>query len=322
MAEIKKKLSINKMAKSIKKSPSISLSAQMAEKILWVSNVKSDYLTVEAADKLMQTRLEKNELPIVLPKIKSLVNITNIDEFEIYRFGNLEHNNKCILYLHGGAYIAQPLRQHWKFVDYLNSKTNLPIYLPVYPKAPKYNYVDGYNYIMKVYKDLINKGYTEIIIMGDSAGAGMALSLCELLKADGLLLPKKLILMSPWVDLTMENPDINKYEKVDPMLSAIGLNHIAKKWANGTDLYNYLLSPIYGDLNDLPEIDLFIGTHEIFLPDVKLLYEKLKLKGNKIKYFEYKMMNHVFPLYPIPEANFAKKEIVNLINRAKKEKQI
>ena len=58
-----------------------------------------------------------------------------------------------------------------------------------------------------------------MILMGDSAGGGLSLAVTEQLKADGIRLPDELILLSPWVDVSMENEQIPKYESRDPFLS-------------------------------------------------------------------------------------------------------
>ena len=83
-----------------------------------------------------------------------------------------------------------------------------------------------------------------------------------------LRLPEKHILMSPWVDLLMDNPEIPEYQKNDPTLKRGELLVEAFYWANGSDLKDYRLSPIYGDVSCLKDVTLFVGTHEFFYPDV------------------------------------------------------
>jgi len=73
------------------------------------------------------------------------------------------------------------------------------------------------------------------------------------------------------------------------------------------------LSPIYGELEGLAEITLFIGTRELILPDARRFHRIAKEQNIKINYHEYPGMNHVFPVYPIPEAKEARKIIVETI---------
>ncbi len=150
--------------------------------------------------------------------------------------------------------------------------------------------------------------------MGDSAGGGFALALAQLLLEKGLSQPGKIILLSPWLDITMKNPDAYVLEDKDPMLGIYGLIQMGKAYAGDTNLNHYLLSPINGKINGLGKISLFIGTHEVFLPDARRFRDIALSQGARINYFEYPKMNHIFVLYPIPEAKKATKEIiVNII---------
>lgn len=309
----KKKSKFSRVFKNTKHKDDASKLAQVAEKILWISRVKQPFTTVESTDKMIKARLEKNRLKRHLPRLKTTYVVDEKYKKEVYRFGE-QNCNRVILYLHGGAFINQPLRQHWKFVDNLYQETKIPIVFPLYPKAPEYNYKDTIKYLDKIYSDLLKKDYEEIIFMGDSAGGGLVLSLVQYFEEKNVKVPNKLILLSPWVDLTMENEKIDKYEKVDPMLAKVGLREIGRVWANDSDLTNYLLSPINGKLDLSYEVTLIVGTHEIFLPDVRKLKKILVENNHKVHYYEYKNMNHVFPLYPIPEADKAFKQILKSIN--------
>lgn len=113
----------------------------------------------------------------------------------------------------------------------------------------------------------------------------------------------------------MKNPDINYLEEKDPQLSVIALKEMGKLWANGDNLKNPLISPLYGDVSVLKNITLFVGTHEILLPDCRLFKNKCKRNKININYYEYKKMNHVFLLQPIPEAKKAFEEIITIINK-------
>ena len=92
--------------------------------------------------------------------------------------------------------------------------------------------------------------------MGDSAGGGLALGLAEALRDEGDTLPEELILISPWVDLTMSNPDMKDYVKHDPMLGIDGLRRMGEVWANGLELTDPKVSPIFGDLSGLPPVTI------------------------------------------------------------------
>ena len=87
--------------------------------------------------------------------------------------------------------------------------------------------------------------------------------------------------MSPWVDVSMSNSKIKDFEEKDPLLPLNGLIATGKQFAGSLDTQNPLISPIYGNMDNLKEIFLIFGTNEILYPDC-LKLEKL-LKTSKLK---------------------------------------
>ncbi|MEN9070022.1 alpha/beta hydrolase [Bacillus altitudinis] len=74
-----------------------------------------------------------------------------------------------------------------------------------------------------------------------------------------------------------------------------------------------MVSPIHGDIKSLGRISIFIGGHEFFLPDARKFKEMADKQGIPINYIEYPKMNHVFPVFPIPEAMKALKQMIAII---------
>ena len=124
-----------------------------------------------------------------------------------------------------------------------------------------------------------------------------------------------MILLSPWMDISMSNPDAANYESVDPMLSAYGLIEMGKCWAGDLDNQDYKVSPIFGDMSSLHDVYLFVGTREIFYPDVISFHEMLATQGSITELYVGEGMNHVYPLYPIPDAEDAMDMICTIISR-------
>ena len=250
-----------------------------------------------------------NRQALKLPKTKSKIAFETIAGFPVYTVNSEYKSEKAIIYLHGGAYVYQPFLQHWNMLDRVSLSSKLPIIVPVYPKTPEYHFDTAYNYLEQVYRQAALK-YRHIIFMGDSAGGGFALGFAQYCQRIGLPQPDKLILISPWIDLSMSNPDIEKYKKADVFLSVSKLRHIAEKWAGETNLSDYRLSPLHGNLDDLPPITIFVGTHEVFLPDIRVLKARLLSANNLLHYYEKEKMLHTYPLFPIPEAKEAQNIII------------
>lgn len=151
-----------------------------------------------------------------------------------------------------------------------------------------------------------------IIIMGDSAGGGLSAAFCEYLTVKDLPQPKNLILISPWLDISMSG----NYDEVefDPMLGVDGIREMGKAWAGDLDTKDYRVSPLFGEVSKLPKTTLFTGTHEIFYVDIINFYEKLKENGVDAELNVGEGMTHVYAIYPlVPESKEAFKHIVEVI---------
>lgn len=290
----------------------------MVERLIRLSGMKKKFVD----EKTMSKYIEKKRIDrtrYTLPKVcrfKYNIQKKEVKGMDCYIYPGSTHSDKQIVYLHGGAYIEQPLVFHWNFLGKLQRETGATIIVPIYPKAPHYTYKDSFERVLPLYKELIkNSEPSSIYLMGDSAGGGFALALAQLMLEKNVPQPRHLILLSPWLDITMENPEIDEaLEKIDPMIGIHGAREFGKLYAGNTDRKNYLLSPMYGKLKGLADITLFVGTRELILPDARKFNTIAKEQDVNIKYYEYPGMNHVFPVYPIPEAQKAREIIVKTIS--------
>ncbi|MFP7486247.1 alpha/beta hydrolase [Priestia filamentosa] len=295
-----------------------SIQSWVVERLLVLRGGKGKFTNEKLLSEYMKEKRIENGKPYVLSKdiqreFSMEKRTYNGMDCYIFNQGN-NFSEKKILYLHGGAYVDQPLIYHWRFLSKISKETKATIYIPIYPKAPNYNYKDSFDKVLPIYEELLyESGIKNIIFMGDSSGGGFALSLAQLLWEKGLPQPRHIILLSPWLDITMKNPDARLLENKDPMLGVYGLIQMGKAYAGDTNPNEHLLSPINGTVSGLGEISLFVGTHEILLPDARKFRDIAEFQGVTINYYEYPKMNHNFPLYPIPEAKKAIKEIVNII---------
>lgn len=223
-----------------------------------------------------------------------------------------DNYERVIFYLHGGAYFKSMTYQHIVTCYQLSQKFNAKVYMPLYPVAPQHDFNDCFYYINNVYDEISTLGADtnkDIIVAGDSAGAGLALGFTQYLykyKKDTAKLPIGRILYSPWCDVTMSNPEIMFKEDQDIFLAPYGLREIGKIWAGTYDRTDYKISPLYGDLNDKIPTIIFQGTDEILLPDTILTATKLSLNGCRTRLVLGKKLFHVYPIFLIgttlPEA--------------------
>lgn len=210
---------------------------------------------------------------------------------------NKEKTNIKILYFHGGSYVAEATRKHWKFIEQLANDTGATVILPDYPLTPKYTYKDVFKMVVPLYKEIIEKVDTKnLILMGDSAGAGLGLALEEKIGQENLEMPAKTILISPWLDVRLTNPKIDEVQKNDKYLNKDTLKIAGVAYAGEDGIDNYLVNPIDGELSKLKNIIILTGTYDILNPDVHKLKEKAEKEnvGNEITIKEYEQANHIW----------------------------
>ena len=224
-------------------------------------------------------------------------------------------SKKHILYLHGGAYIQNFVKQHWQFLSMLVKSTHCTIIAPDYPLAPRHTYIDAFSMVTPLYEQIVcEAGPENTLVMGDSAGGGFALALCQKMKMDAIPQPRRIVLLSPWLDIALQNPEIAQIDSEDPFLSAAGLRKAGVAYAGSSDLSSFMLSPINGPLEGLGNISIFIGTKDILAADTRKLRNLAEKKGVFIDYREYKDMVHVWMLLYFRESRQAQDEIKRLIN--------
>ena len=216
--------------------------------------------------------------------------------FEISLKNKEDMSNKTILYFHGGAYVAEATKQHWDFLEKLVRDTGVTVIMPDYPLTPKYTYKDVLKMIEPVYKDTLTKvGSENLIVMGDSAGGGMALGLIEKLSQNNVDMPSKTILISPWLDTTMSNPKIDEVQKNDTDLNKDKLYLAGVSYARDLKQEDeYFVNPINGKLSKLKNIVIYTGTYDILNPDCYLLKERAEKEGVNIEIKEYEKAPHIW----------------------------
>jgi len=256
----------------------------------------------------------------LIPKIiKNSFNIST-KEIEKHSTVTIEPKSNCgqkhILYFHGGAYTIEGNYMHWNFIKKIIKESFFRVTYIDYPLAPENKYTATFKMIHESYNYLTEKHPADkFIFMGDSAGGGLALAFCQnLIEKNKKKLPEKLVLFSPWLDLSMQNSEIKKNEKLDMILSVDSLKKAAKLYAREDDLSQYLLSPINGRLDLIPSTAIYYGTEEIFYPDFIKFKKLTKKYSENFTFFEYEKMQHVWILFPIPETEKAINDAISFMN--------
>lgn len=224
-------------------------------------------------------------------------------------------SNKAIFYIHGGGYVLNMSSMLWNYLAKVVDETKATIMVTNYPLAPQSNAEKAYNYLHELYRTFLGRYEgKEVVFLADSAGAGLAISFAQYLNEVNLPQPKKIILSSPWLDVSLTNPDIQSVAPKDNALEVTSLQKAGKLWAGKLNVKDPKISPIYGDFDNIAKISMFMGTSEIFVPDARKLVERLKKENIPFNYYEFPKMPHCWILLPLPEAKVALSQIMKLIN--------
>ena len=291
--------------------------ATFIEMGIQLSGFKHALAEPAAYDELIRTARQTNAQRYELPQVTFDVKLRQLKHYRIpvYVLNERGINQRVIVYLAGGAYIQPADKTHWQYLNRLAQATGARIYVPIYSLAPQHNFRAAYQEVAQLYGNLYQQApASDITLMGDSAGAGLALGFSEYLGQRGLPQPGHLILISPWLDLDLANPVIGRYEHDDVTLACYGLRRIADLWAGDTNHRDYRLSPLDGNLDQLCDVHVYAGTREIMYPDAARLVERLKNSRIPVNFTVGRGMFHIYPLYPVPEADVVMKQVVKIVN--------
>lgn len=200
-----------------------------------------------------------------------------------------------IVYTHGGSFVNELVRPHWDIIDQLMRVTGATISVPLYPLAPEHRHAETFAMLDAHYRALIaTVPAKQVILCGDSAGGNLALGQAIRYRDAGLALPGHLILLAPWLDLTMTNPECVKVQPRDPMLWNGELAICGRWWAGTDDPASPAVSPVHAELRGLPPVQIYQGSDDVLAPDARLLRDRLSAAGVRVEYDETPDAFHVF----------------------------
>ncbi len=221
---------------------------------------------------------------------------------------------KTILFLHGGGFAKNFQKYHWKFVQRLSRELKARIYAPDYPLIPESNYKEVHSFVLEVYSHINSiESIDQLYVIGDSCGATIALNTSHRLKEIGVGQPKEFILLSPWLDLSLTNPQIDIVNDTDPVLDIEVLQKLGNQFAAELDTNDPMVSPIYADLRRVAPITILIGTRDIMLADCKKFKGLLASQPVVFTYREFEGMFHTWMYFDFPEGKAAFEMIANQI---------
>jgi len=227
-------------------------------------------------------------------------------------------NGKVLVYTHGGAYTLFSARSTLPSSAQMSRASGLRLISVDYTTAPFARWEEIQAQVISVFRALLAEGYEleDIAHYGDSAGGGLATSTVLTLRDQGMGMPAAVVLWAPWVDLSDAGDTAHTLKDADPALSYESLLYeSALAYADGLDLIDPRISPLYADFSDgFSPVLIQGGTKEIFLSTSVRLYQKLDGAGQDATLDIYEGMWHVFQQFPFPESEVAIRKSADFIN--------
>ena len=213
-------------------------------------------------------------------------------------------DRRVILYCHGGGYTSGNLGYSRVLSSKLAHVTGYDVLSFEYRLAPEHPYPAAVEDALRAWDYLMYQGYgaENVTVAGDSAGGNLALVLCRRLKAAGRRMPRALLLMSPWTDMTMSGASYRERVESDPMLTPEYIEAVRRAYAGDRDLHDPDLSPLLGDLGSFPPTLIQVGDHEILYSDSASLAAALRAAHVPCRLEVSEGMWHVFQMFPIKKA--------------------
>jgi len=218
--------------------------------------------------------------------------------------------DRSVLYLHGGGYVGEIDAYHWRYVASLARRLGVRVVLPSYPLAPEHTWRDALPPLVDLFEQTAIASPRGVVLMGDSAGGGLALALAQQVVRRPGPQPTSLVLLSPWVDLTSQTAGTAEAARRDPWLRLSKMDLYARWWAGEDDLSRAEVSPLHGTMAGLPPVLVFCGTLDTLWPQVAAFVREARSAGVPVTYHEERDLLHVYPILPVPEAATAMEHLV------------
>ncbi|MFB9184776.1 alpha/beta hydrolase fold domain-containing protein [Dactylosporangium sucinum] len=203
-----------------------------------------------------------------------------------------------LLYLHGGFYSIGSARSHLHLADLLADLSGAACLVLDYRRAPEHPFPAAVADALAAVETIRAVApVSPLVIAGDSAGAGLALSVAMRLRDGRAAAPDLLVLLSPWADLTCSAGSHRELASADPVLATEDLLAMAAGYAGGADRRHPEISPIFGDLAGLPPVLVQVGGQEVLLDDALMLVEGIRAAGGEAVLHHWPHMFHGWQWY-------------------------
>ncbi|SFH70090.1 alpha/beta fold hydrolase [Bradyrhizobium sp. cf659] len=244
------------------------------------------------------------------------VTLTKMGGWPVYYTAPSSGHEGCnyVMFLHGGGFINEIVPAHWRFVGQMTRQANVCCVVPIYPLAPRATAKDVVPGTAELLRMLLeDAGPAKVTVVGNSAGAGLALAACQWLRDRGHRQPDLMVLISPAADASVSRPEQVEIAARDPIQDIPGILEAGRLYAGELDVGHPFVSPLNGAFRSLPPMTIFSGTRDLLYPDSVDLAERARAVGVPVELHLLRDQPHNYVLMPTPEGRQARAIILRAI---------
>jgi acetyl esterase/lipase len=210
----------------------------------------------------------------------------------LLRFTTKGAARAVVIHFHGGAYRLGSAEMSGPFAAALSARCNVEVICPDYRLAPEHPMPAALHDGIKAVNAALDLGYSRLILSGDSAGGGLAASITPLCVGAGVPLAA-LVLISPWLDLTLKNECYRENAAADTLFSYQQAAEAADLYLQGAAAEDPLASALFANVMGFPPTLISAGAEEVLAGDAERFQSKLELAGVRCRLLMTDGMQHV-----------------------------
>lgn len=223
--------------------------------------------------------------------------------------------HQVVLYIHGGGFVWGSCASSRLVAATFARVAQARVLVPDYRLAPEHPFPAAPQDCLAAYHWLLGSGVSpeHLVVVGDSAGGGLVLALLAKLAQEVLPQPAGIVLISPWLDLTLSGDSYIRNAQADFMESRDLLLEMRQSYLGGHDPHSPLVSPLFADVSGLPPLLIYAGSDELLVDDAIRFAERLRQVGGPVELQIGEGFWHTWPITatmrPFPEGTQALEHI-------------
>lgn len=216
-------------------------------------------------------------------------------------------SSRIVIFTHGGGFVMGSAEGYREFAYNVSKASGAEVIAVEYRLAPEHPAPGAVDDTVSVYRELLKEvPSSNIVLLGDSAGGGVALgALLRIRDSEDLDKPAAAVAMSPVTDLRARHDSYDYNSNLDPLVTRANITRQGGMYGDHLSEQEWpYASVIDADLHGLPPIFMMVGDEETLFEDTMNFYLKLRRSGGQGRLLVEPKMIHVWPMFAsfLPQA--------------------